>query len=119
MLGLGAEPPLWIETDAYGRIQDIAPDTATLLGLAARGTCARDLRLFFPAAFRSLNELMREAHYQIVEGTHNLSARPQACASPPDSAVLVRPILHGTMVDLRASLRAVANVAGFASRSLG
>jgi hypothetical protein len=75
MLGLSAEPTLWIETDAYGRIRDIAPDTATLLGLTARGACARDLRLFFPAAFRSLNELMREAHYQIVEGTHNLYPR--------------------------------------------
>jgi hypothetical protein len=31
------QSPLWIDTDAHGRVQDVAPEAAKLLGLSARG----------------------------------------------------------------------------------
>jgi hypothetical protein len=75
MVTQAAEPTLWMKTDAYGHIHDIAPDTASLLGLSARGAYERDARLFFPASYRSLSVLLREAGYQTVEGIHDLYPR--------------------------------------------
>jgi hypothetical protein len=66
---------MWIETDAFGLIQNLAGDSARLLGLSARGACARDLRLFFPASFRSVSELMRAANLHMVQATLDLYPR--------------------------------------------
>lgn len=66
---------LWIETDTHGLIYGIAPDTARLLGLSQRGAYARDVRLFFPTAYRPLSALLREAGEQVVEGSYALYPR--------------------------------------------
>ena len=66
---------LWIETDAHGVIHGIAPDTARLLGLSQRGAHARDLRLFFPTAYRPLSALLRDAEAQVVEASYPLYPR--------------------------------------------
>jgi hypothetical protein len=66
---------LWIETDAHGMILGIAPDTAKLLGLSQRGAHARDLRLFFPTAYRPLSALLRDAEDQVVEASYPLYPR--------------------------------------------
>ena len=66
---------LWIETDAHGMILGIAPDTARLLGLSQRGAHARDLRLFFPTAYRPLSALLRDAEGQVVEACYPLYPR--------------------------------------------
>ena len=66
---------LWIETDAHGTIVGIAPDTARLLGLSQRGAHARDLRLFFPTAYRPLSELLRGVGEQVVEASYPLYPR--------------------------------------------
>jgi hypothetical protein len=69
------ENSLWIETDSRGTIQGIAPDTARLLGLSQRGAHARDLRLFFPTAYRPLSALLLEAEGQAVEASYPLYPR--------------------------------------------
>ena len=74
-----SDTTLWIETDSHGTIQGIAPDTARLLGLSQRGAHARDVRLFFPTAYRPLSALLREAEDQAVEASYPLYPR-----SPPD-----------------------------------
>jgi hypothetical protein len=66
---------LWIETDTQGLIYGIAPDTAKLLGLSQRGAYARDVRLFFPTAYRPLSQLLREAEDQAVEASYPLYPR--------------------------------------------
>ena len=66
---------MWIETDAHGTIHGIAPDTAQLLGLSQRGAHARDLRLFFPTAYRPLSALLRDAEDQAVEASFPLYPR--------------------------------------------
>lgn len=104
---------MWIETDAYGRIQEIEVDSARLLGLSPRGAAARDLRLFFPQSFRFVHELMRAANYQTVEHTLQLYPRDrkplrvrvriEPCAAEGTAAFLrwtlerVEPITHAAM----------------------
>jgi hypothetical protein len=66
---------LWIETDTHGVIHGIAPGTARLLGLSQRGAHARDLRLFFPTAYRPLSALLRDAEEHVVEASYPLYPR--------------------------------------------
>ena len=66
---------LWLETDTFGLIHDIAPEAARLLGLSARGARDRDVRLFFPSSFAALSQLLRDAGYSTVEGVHDLHPR--------------------------------------------
>ena len=66
---------MWIDTDAHGTIHGIAPDTAKLLGLSQRGAHARDLRLFFPTAYRPLSALLRNAEAAAVEASFPLYPR--------------------------------------------
>jgi hypothetical protein len=89
--------PLWIQTDSLGSIHDLAPESASLLGLSARGACARDVRLFFPAAYGPLSMLMRDAQHRPVEGIYFLYPRSRkpvrvhvriSPASEPPSEVL-------------------------------
>jgi hypothetical protein len=69
------QSPLWIDTDAYGRVQGAAPEAARLLGLSARGLQSRDLRLFFPRSYRSVTELLRAAACEPVESAVDLYPR--------------------------------------------
>jgi nitrogen-specific signal transduction histidine kinase len=75
MFGPSSDTSLWIETDAYGRVQDVAPEAARLLGLSARGLHSRDLRLFFPRSYSSVSELLRKAANQPVERAVDLYPR--------------------------------------------
>jgi hypothetical protein len=90
---------LWIETDPYGRVEDIAADAASLLGLSPRGAQSRDMRLFFPGSFGSVTDLLREAIFQTVEHTlelfprdrKRLRVRVRIAPSPtPSSSSLLR-----------------------------
>jgi hypothetical protein len=67
--------PLWVDTDPDGSIHSLAPETAGLLGLSARGARARDIRLFFPAAYGPIGVLMRDAQHRLVEGVYVLHPR--------------------------------------------
>jgi hypothetical protein len=73
--GPPSDPSLWIDTDAYGRVQDAAPEAARLLGLSTRGLYSRDLRLFFPHSYRSMSDLVRAAATQPVESAVDLYPR--------------------------------------------
>jgi hypothetical protein len=75
MLQECATPTLWMETDPYGRIESIAPETARLLGLSTRGAYARDFRLFFPTSFAALTALVRKAGSEHVETALDLYPR--------------------------------------------
>jgi hypothetical protein len=69
-------PPVpWIETDPYGRIEDISAEAARLIGLSARGACSRDVRLFFPASFSALSRFLRLGDNETISGIHDLYPR--------------------------------------------
>ena len=83
-----SDPSLWIETDAYGRVQDAAPESARLLGLSPRGLYSRDLRLFFPHSYRSVSQLVRAATNQPVECAVDLYPRDR---KPLPVLIQIRP----------------------------
>lgn len=72
---LTSEAPLWMETDPNGSIHALASETAGLLGLSTRGARARDIRLFFPAAYVPISVMMRDAQHRLVEGEYSLHPR--------------------------------------------
>jgi hypothetical protein len=96
---------MWIETDAHGTIHGIAPDTAKLLGLSQRGAHARDLRLFFPTAYRPLSVMLRNAEAEAVEASFPLYPRDRRpvqvhlriSPSPTSSSTDNGPLLRWTL----------------------
>lgn len=97
---------LWIETDTHGMIYGIGLDTARLLGLSQRGAYARDVRLFFPTAYRTLSALLREAEDQVVEASYPLYPRDRrpvhvhvriSPCSPSPSSNGAGPLLRWTL----------------------
>ena len=96
---------MWINTDAYGRIQEIEVESARMLGLSPRGAVARDLGLFFPQSFRFVRELVRAANYQVIEDTLQLYPRDR---KPLRVRVRIEPCsAEGTPAFLRWTLERV------------